>query len=68
MLKDGCITLSDVKYPCSSVVGLTQKSMLFVTDADEQPEKKRRRRIKNDLFDSSSSEEGKNGQYHSLMF
>ena len=68
MLEDGCITLSDVKYPCSGVYGLKQKSVLFVTDADEQPEKKRRRRIKNDLFDSSSSEEGKNGQYHSLMF
>ena len=38
------------------------KTVLFSSDAEEQPGRKRRRRIKNDLFDSSS-DEGKHSNH-----
>ena len=43
--------------PCSKCyLCQNMKSVLCDTDSDGQPEKKRRRRIKNDLFDSSSDD------------
>ena len=48
--------------PCSKCyLCQNMKSVLCDTDSDGQPEKKRRRRIKNDLFDSSS-DDGKHNE------